>query len=1023
MLQNGGLPGGFGVGTQRAGIAVAILDTDARSREATHYFRGASPPVTVTLGDALSVGDRRRALDTQRTLVHVATMSTLSCVPHTTIRHLGKEQSTERSLQTLSACHAMDVRDFEDTGAIPFAESVVGSIPAMRGFSHTLVSARHTGERSEDKHAIYHLPQFRPLIDRELAAHARSISQRSCGGRLRPVQHLGLDYIPVIKGVRSKEDPTKWLRKSWVCCDGDTYCIFGNLPDNVTRTDWCHAIGIDSKLVTALDQLRNALWPRLGALLSTQAVMYYMAHRFGFPVVEYTEAVEDAALMAWVQSLMLAPVWPRMPFQRAYLLLVPVSLPGTVVVDTAGHLLSVPIPKQTSTFKRDIASAFAAAYAPLSFPAQYLRFEGMVQIGADTGVVFKAEFVDDRSRSDLRANVLEIPQAKGQWPLHANAQVFSAVPMASYVAFLRESVQGGRTAWGVDALIIRDCADMHLSIEGAALCLGPGRFGFVPGHTRFVHPRYTSSDCGGVLLDTRIATSMLASGDGRSKYAQDEQHKEGERVLLQREEREMVRRHETQLGAALAGLQEADVTNLQWCPPVGVQVRVLQRPANTRFDRRRPTDFTLDRTYNSTAANQASRYDILRSDLGILGTSHVSVAADDKPEGPALVWYSGVRQAQLCVVLWRGYVVVQARGSRLSFLGHSSAYVSRVALESTTQRNTILNQQAPGGVRTLIRHVTRPFKPDAYDCLETLYRHQCVVKRYRAGKGSAEESAISSAFIEARRARTYPHQALEQALRELAKQRGAARTFSLAEWLKLQVDEPRLLMECIEVDGKFYTLNPIPLTHNTGIRELAAHGLSSAVQSWLDSPLDRLRHCGVETAYTSRWMADDTLGWTSLSVYFRRLRLACPKWQAVRAAQPRFHRVIRRLVDAGIDKASWHPPFATVASQVSVVGVAEQFAIRFEARYIELPQVVPAMPGTSVVPTILTASGVQVDRSQLRRDQVYLCKPAMFREHLVSTYRQRLSQVMDSLLQPRPQLKQALASRGQPSRLADVPAC
>ena len=213
----------------------------------------------------------------------------------------------------------MDVRDFEETCAIPLAESVVGSIPAMRGFSHTLVSARHTGERSEDKHAIYHLPQFPPLIDPELAAHARSISQRSCGGRLRPVQHLGLDHIPVIKGVRSKEDPTKWLRKSWICCDGDTYCIFGNLPDNVTRKDWCHAIGIDSKLVTTLDQLRNALWPRLGALLSTQAVMYYMAHRFGFPVVEYTEAVEDVALMSWLQSLMLAPVWPRMPFQRAYL--------------------------------------------------------------------------------------------------------------------------------------------------------------------------------------------------------------------------------------------------------------------------------------------------------------------------------------------------------------------------------------------------------------------------------------------------------------------------------------------------------------------------------------------------------------------------------------------------------------------------------------------------------------------------------------------------------------------------------
>jgi hypothetical protein len=168
----------------------------------------------------------------------------------------------------------MDLRDFQETGAIPYAESVVGSIAAMRGFPHMLLTARHTGERSEDKHAIYHMEQFKPLVDRELEAHARFISQRSCGGRLRPVQHLGLDYVPVIKGVRSKEDATKWIKKSWICCEGDTYCIYGNLPDNVTRADWCNALGIDSRLVTQLDQLRNALWPRLGALLSTQAVMY-----------------------------------------------------------------------------------------------------------------------------------------------------------------------------------------------------------------------------------------------------------------------------------------------------------------------------------------------------------------------------------------------------------------------------------------------------------------------------------------------------------------------------------------------------------------------------------------------------------------------------------------------------------------------------------------------------------------------------------------------------------------------------
>ena len=385
--------------------------------------------------------------------VHVATMSTLSCDPHTTIQNLRQGQASDRSAKTTSACHAMDRRDFERTGAIPLAESVVGSIAAMRGFDYTLVNGRHTGERSEDKHAIYHLKQFKPLIDRELEVFARLISQRSCAGRLRPVQHLGLDDVPVIKGTRDPHDPTKWLQRSWVCCEGDTYCIWGNMPEGVTKRDWCEAIGLDSEHVKLLYQLRNALWPRLGALLSTQAVMYFMAHRFGFPVVEYVEAESDPLLGQWLHSLLYSTVWPSMPFKRAYLLLTPVNMPDTILVGDAWHLLFVEVPTQTSTFRRDVAAAFALKYAPLSFPAQYFRFEGMFRGHGGFNVVFSTEFVDDRSRGELqRANDTNSPLDGDPASEEGVHHSLRAVPVCRYVQFLRQAILLGRTSWATDAL-------------------------------------------------------------------------------------------------------------------------------------------------------------------------------------------------------------------------------------------------------------------------------------------------------------------------------------------------------------------------------------------------------------------------------------------------------------------------------------------------------------------------------------------------------------------------------------------
>jgi len=384
----------------------------------------------------------------------------------------------------------------------------------------------------------------------------------------------------------------------------------------------------------------------------------------------------------------------------------------------------------------------------------------------------------------------------------------------------------------------------------------------------------------------------------------------------------------------------------------------MQRPSHVQPGQRKARDLTLDRTYDSTAAGILQQYDLARERLGVLGKARESAAPIEEhapePGSHARLWYSGVRSAQLCVILWRGCIVVQARGRKLSFLGHSSAYVARTCLEATKLRNTRLNQNVRDSVRTLVRHPSRPYRPDEYSTLQVLYQHERVLKRYRKGLESEYAATISRAYVDARQAAVYRHHALEEMLREGAARAGATRSIAPAAWTKLNVDVAQLQDKCVEVDGQFYTLVSNPLTHNASIRERAAHGLSAAVQHWLDSPLNHLRHSALEAVH----VIPDATGGVSVAAYFRRWCLTSPRWQAVRAAQPRFHRVLRRLLDTGIDRVTEHAPFATVKLEVQVQDVAERFGIRVEARYVELADEIPTMPSTMPVPTVLTADGV-----------------------------------------------------------------
>ena len=1003
MLQNGGLPAGFGAGTQRVGIAVAILDSDPQSHSTTNYFKGAVPPVTVTCGNALNPGDRQRALDTHPHRVHVATMSTLACDPHTTMKNLRIGQASERSAKTTSACHAMDLRDFERTGAIPYAESVVGSIAAMRGYEHTLVNGRHTGELTEDKHAIYHITQFKPLIDRELDTCARLISQRSCAGRLRPVQHLGLDDVPVIKGTRDPSDPTKWLQRSRVCCDGDTYCIWGNLPDGVTRRDWCDAVGIDPEHVTLLYQLRNALWPRLGALLSTQAVMYYMAFHFGFPVVEYTEAVSDALLGNWVHSLLYAPVWPKMPFKRVHLLAVPVNMQGAIVLDVNRRLLAVEVPKQTSTFKRDVAAAFTKQYAPLVFPAEHFRFVGMFKTSAGFDVVFCTEFLDDRSRDDMLSNSLQAASPTAESEQQVPALSVTVTLLAEHLKFLQQRTWGGRTQWSYDALIIRDAVENDDALRASSspallsalpqqahICISEGYYRFVPRSVRLVHTHYAA---GGVdaRVSPKAATAMLVGAYGS---ARGHVHRGGAHVsALQKRNNAAREQADTHFDNALARLSAAAgerSSSTTFMP--SAPVRVLSRPDGRQRAERPAVDRTIDRTYNSIIQAHLARYKDVRESLGVLGAPPDSTLGDgggvqDTPS-KARTWYSGARRGELCVVLWRGYVVLRAHGSRLSFLGDSSARITRRAYDSLKLHNAQLNRRATGLARTMVWQPKQPTSPVTHDELETLYRHECALRRGAPTTASERASRDKArAFMNARAMPTYQHHALQEALRCRANEPGAARTFSAGAWRALQVDETCLLGACVEAAGGFYVLERVALTHNVAIVESVAHGMSAALQEWLELPLHQLRHHGTCEA-------------DILSARFRQWRLSGSRWNDVRASHRGPQRAIRRLASMSIDKASRCSPFAEASFYVIVSDVAERFVVKQGAHFIELPDALEALPSVERVPCTTSSSGLQVDRQSLEHGKIYLCDPALLREHFAATHRTHFDSVMQQLVDP-----------------------
>ena len=499
QVHKGCLPGGFTKGASTAGFEVAGIDISAKSEDFCREFRPSksSTRVTFTLGDALDDSVVAMALQKHPGLQHTSTFSAYNCQPHSSVNQLRKEQGADSTGRILNTALGVDRRAYHRHGITWFQESVVGSVSDVDPqFKYVIITGFLTGESSIDKHAIYYEDGCEPLLDKELLEHAAWLSNHSCGGMLRPFQHLGPDGVPTFMGERDPSDPSRWVhyvkksggwvnRRPWACCEGNAFIVVGNMPPGVSHRDWCNATGNSPDHIRDTQQLRNALWPRLGLLLAPQLQMYWMANTFGFPVIDFPEARSDPQLLAWLRSILLCKgPWPRMPFTHHYLVLTPVSDPGTIIVTAWGHLLGVHIPTRTSTLHSDLISALSFAYPQLSLDAKDLRFAGMLDVFTPSYLVFCSEVIDDDARSKIPAYSSELFSSSTSLSL-------ISISISDYLAFLNNMARLGRWEWGLDLVILRS----HLR---SATCEAQGLSSFatadkgVAAHVQIEWGRYLS---------------------------------------------------------------------------------------------------------------------------------------------------------------------------------------------------------------------------------------------------------------------------------------------------------------------------------------------------------------------------------------------------------------------------------------------------------------------------------------------------------------------------------------------------
>lgn len=305
-------------------------------------------------------------------------------------------------------------------------------------------------------------------------------------------------------------------------------------------------------------------------------------------------------------------------------------------------------------------------------------------------------------------------------------------------------------------------------------------------------------------------------------------------------------------------------------------------------------------------------------------------------------------------------------------------------LRSAKQQHQHAQDNAKGAVRCLVRHSQRPLAPCSHEDLQSLFADERAIRIYGEAAAHSLDDTDAARLRAARSAMTArlapvcSHHALEVALVEktsLAPDGVLPLVqFTSAEWARLNARDPRLLdgTACIQTEHGYYTMLRVPLAHSVAVREPTAQGLAASLEGWAASPLAQLRH------YSGAVPA-------VLAHCFRRLRLACFRWHAVRASQSPRQRALCRLLDAGIVTASAARALACVSTTVISPGATIRCDVQQLARFIELPDSLRSLPDVHPVPCLTAGDGVCVNTHLLRHGRFYLCEPALLRSHFTAT--------------------------------------
>ena len=397
------MPGGSMYGIRLTGVRVAGLDRGAVSRAGPFFNKLGAPLATVVQEDAFHPEAMKRATDMhfqrsppelppidiawQFLSPNCQTTCTLYDVT-VTLKTRDEDVVNRHLLDAVGMAH----QAYLDTGLHYFVETTGGArkVLASSPFASCVANVRelHCGVASDGLHLIVHPPGSPPIVDRVLHEMYHDLQGRMCTGAKKPLLSLSADGEPVS------------------CCQGNCACIVGGNP-NLSTADRCRISRTPPNLIGSMRDSNNALPPDLSELLGHQGNMYALRHRLGIPAISFTEA-PHGLLKEWLRKLLDLtaarefgdPIFSLLPITQAIVVVLPHSLPGTIITDHFGRLLRLPLASD-GTLVEEVANVLSRSFPALATLPARLSFVGDGLQLNEPSLVFMSCTVDAKCVSEL----------------------------------------------------------------------------------------------------------------------------------------------------------------------------------------------------------------------------------------------------------------------------------------------------------------------------------------------------------------------------------------------------------------------------------------------------------------------------------------------------------------------------------------------------------------------------------------------------------------------------------------------